>query len=883
MPRLLFTCVFINLLTGLIQVLNKFIAYELEEFAAFFVIYAVAWILSAAALLRGALFRPPRPPAASDGRAPKPACGTSGHPVFSRPEAWFLIAGVIALGQVLSPLLYFQALNRTSVFTQSFIYLLYPASMVLTGLLRFKEKKNRLFNLGLGLMAAGYAIFLYHIFWGHRENIQGIYYLLGSVACLCLHKILHKILLQKHPGAIDDVWLSFLGLGAGSVVALALVVRAKQYYFTHLFTSLTVWPEKSFFYMFFCALGGSVFFIHHFYRNRLLRHVGLSTIFPYSPLSTVFVAALTSVVYWAYPDRFPFQPVSGFAVTSMIFILWGSVVIFYSDLPPGGAEAPGRRRATARTLGFTGLNLGILLTGLFLINHADAINHALMKSGNYREITALARDKAYGAVHQVSLIECEEQNSDHWQYGLYVSASEKDFIVECTDPGEAENGEFFAEPAPKPGHIFNFVDRAGRPRPARLLGPMGARPYLFKGLDTQTGGLLVIQKLYPDEIENYREVLRRVDAQAERWTKLPSRERAQFGDLYFIPAEDPGQAYRVVPFLYGKSFYNYFGFDRISRAEDYPYSARGRAAHLIDKIIETGRLARLFYQIGLYSRALTRENAFIKSGNLNVHLLYSSLSDIAKPELVDNLYEMNLTNLFGFFYPLSVDVHTSVLRDLPYLTFRPGRDDINRKANLWLTRMRDKITDGSYSWGKPLDPGDREGLRRSLTAMMDEFLGDLEKLKEIIAGKGPDVPLLTEDRGILPDAGIEALLRAFESAVSLPAARFVELGKLYGRKNPLPLLACVKVPSLVNPREDIIILGKELTARNINEFDNLEELDDFLLDKKPGLVVVSRVEPTEELRRAVLEFLRENIPSATTVRFRTLPGPGSLSFFNTLF
>lgn len=130
---------------------------------------------------------------------------------------------IIITGQILSPIFYFKGMFLTDILTQSVIYAFYPITIFVFSKVYDKEKIFNVKNLTLILVIAIQMFILIK----NTKIDEGFVYLLISCLLLIVHKILHKVAINR-TGAINEKAMTFYGLLGSTLLGLALILINKD-------------------------------------------------------------------------------------------------------------------------------------------------------------------------------------------------------------------------------------------------------------------------------------------------------------------------------------------------------------------------------------------------------------------------------------------------------------------------------------------------------------------------------------------------------------------------------------------------------------------------------------------------------------------------------
>lgn len=844
LSHLILACVILNGIAGFIQVSNKFLAFEFHEYATFLILYLAALFLCGGMLL---VRRIKTLGLHRIVHSVRPA-----GPLSVRERVLYGL--VIVLGQMVAPYLYFSALNITSIFTQSLIYLLYPVLTVLGGRILFRERTSACVNLGGMILFLSYLIYVADLIARRGDNVIGVVWLIGSAVALAAHKLIHKRLLLSAAARIDDLRLSFWGLLCGCLTAGVAVLAHKQFYFMYFFTRPDVVGQEWFFYTGFIVFLSLVYLAQHYVRNNILRHLEISRIFPFSVSSAVFAFFFAALFYLNFPTDFSFQLINAWHIFCMSGMFLGSLLILADDYQWRWAEALNTLRGR---IAMIAICVSLLYAVLALSGSPlKVLNRNILSRHVPDAVIDLALGEQMGRVKEVAAVDCEEQFFSEWTYGYYFVTSRGAFVLECSEDFPDDYDAARIVPVYEYGRMLTLSDRSGGTLKVRYIEPMGARQYLFKAVDVETGRLLVVEQLYDDELETYTLL-------AERIQRLPSHngpvEKLLVGRVLEGEYRGRHKLFRAVPFIYGKSFYKYFDFDIRGVREDGAFDLRPKGAHILEKTIEAGELSKAVYRLGLYNFGLTRENLMVYSGDLSLYMLFHivrPILDVVPRSYADMGLSLNFMDLLSFLYPLD----TVMSEPLPYLILTDD-NALNDRVNAHLERIRDKILDHSYLYDKSVFDEEAASADR-LIAGMDRFLDDLRVVKSALDGRAPLAGVYADS--YLSEAQTADILAMMNSS----AYEFLRV-KLNAGETSEHVLTFLKVPSIINNQEDMVVLSGDFEGSDLERITYAWRLAYLDWKGKASVVVVSPRPLENGEKKALVQFLREHV--SHEVRFVVMP------------
>lgn len=183
--------IYLFFITIFFQIANNFVINFINPYNAFFIIYFLATCVFILLNIKEKMYK-------------------LDHLKYTIP--------IILTGQILSPLFYFKGVFLTDIFTQSFVYSLYPFFIIIFS--RWYDKKP-IFTYRYSLI---YLLFLsiLSLLLIKIEINEGSVYLFISCCLLIIHKIIHKIAIAE-VGRLNEYSITFYGLLGSALMGLMII------------------------------------------------------------------------------------------------------------------------------------------------------------------------------------------------------------------------------------------------------------------------------------------------------------------------------------------------------------------------------------------------------------------------------------------------------------------------------------------------------------------------------------------------------------------------------------------------------------------------------------------------------------------------------------
>ncbi len=705
---------------------------------------------------------------------------------------------MIVSGQVLAPFFYFSALDTTDFISQSVIYLLYPAGVILW---LYFSGKERLSRSELVVVSSIFVSQLFLITVSGSTGFataSGVVYLCLSAAFLVCQKVLHKRIVHhvSSPASIRSLTAHQFYCSAVASLCLVLVTGAGSE--VRLFAQGQLLGVSSqLVSLAFLALF-AVNYFGSFLRNKVYAAQRFVLVLPFLLTSPIICYVISIVLYLLLPQGFPL-------VTPPLPVL--AVMVL---LPLAGLLLVSEIKAFQLTVTIT---IALLLTPMIVVYQGYSgffqafVRFAMERTRTTQSVIDryLEIDNAYSIFRSVdtgSTLLYRVVTKDSFM----VLANSKPFDSESiTVLAETHSGAFDA----RGQHLF--ISEGNRSNLRLFITGFIGKSNILKAV-SQEGIYYVIKPVSDDqEIDGYKSV--EAVASGQPWFTHSGLYKSSIIDGY--------DRYLVSKFKEGITFAEFYG---LFPSDEAVIDLRGVAGSLLERLQEVVDAERHLAVNGLTNRDIHGSNLIVsREGRLKMVDYDMVLPLDPKSVVVDTLGTTDsLLHIVDLLFPryLTPTTKEKIFKNDFYLQLTDN-PVVNQQANSFIKYMRKKAIDGSYYVSDGCLLSEEKNVRLAHVQALDRLSKDIVTLHRMVKYNTP-VPIRSTvaSSDVLQSAAV--LAGAGACGIS---QKTIFLASEAGDTMLLGVL--VRLPSTLDSHRDILIPTTEFFHNNYLPARFVEEILPF--------------------------------------------------------